>query len=149
MTFRPDSRTDSVVITLLDDDLNEGLEEFTLQLVLTDEQLGMPDVLRESTVRIFDDEGVYVQARVHDLQVACINSMVCISDIVHVVLLVVIFWYICVSRKACDFRTHVWLQRMHEISCLHAPALYKNEEIRYRVVTNSGSNYLYMPHVLQ
>ena len=94
MTFRPDSRTDSVVITLLDDDLNEGLEEFTLQLVLTDEQLGMPDVLRESTVRIFDDEGVYVQARVHDLQVACISSMVCISDTVHVVLLVVIFWYV-------------------------------------------------------
>ena len=57
LTFRPDSRIISTAVSLIDDDLNEGLEEFTLQLVLTDEQLGMPDVLRESTVRIFDDEG--------------------------------------------------------------------------------------------
>ena len=66
LTFRPDSRTVSVTIPLIDDDLNEGLEEFTLQLVLTDEQLGMPDILRESTVRILDDEGTWV----HDLQTA-------------------------------------------------------------------------------
>lgn len=58
LTFRPDSRTVSVTVPLIDDDLNEGQEEFTLQLVLTDERLGMPDVLRESTVRIFDDEGM-------------------------------------------------------------------------------------------
>ena len=57
MTFRPDLRIVSTLVRLIDDDLNEGLEEFTLQLVLTDEQLGMPDVLRESIVRIFDDEG--------------------------------------------------------------------------------------------
>ncbi len=65
LTFRPDSRTVSTAVPLIDDDLNEGLEEFTLQLVLTDEQLGMPDVLRESTVRIFDDEGMTYCTWVH------------------------------------------------------------------------------------
>lgn len=71
LTFRPDSRTVSTIVPLIDDDLNEGLEEFTLQLVLTDEQLGMPDVLRESTVRIFDDEGTYIcTCWVHSLQAA-------------------------------------------------------------------------------
>ena len=59
LTLRPDSRIARTTVSLLDDDLNEGLEEFILQLVLTDEQLGMPDILRESTVRIFDDEGGY------------------------------------------------------------------------------------------
>ena len=60
LTFRPDSRIVSVEVILNDDDLNEGLEYFSLQLVLTDERLGMPDILKESTVRIFDDEGVCV-----------------------------------------------------------------------------------------
>lgn len=57
LTFKPDTKIVSTIIPLIDDDLNEGLEEFTLQLLLTDEQLGMPGVLRESTVRILDDEG--------------------------------------------------------------------------------------------
>lgn len=57
LTFRPDSKIVTAQVDLINDELNEGLEDFTLQLVLTDEQLGTPDVLRESTVRIFDDEG--------------------------------------------------------------------------------------------
>ena len=63
LNFRPDSRIVTTTIDVYDDDLNEGLEDFTLQLILTDERLGMPDVLRESVVRIFDDEGVCVCVR--------------------------------------------------------------------------------------
>ena len=60
LTFTPDSRITLTQIILNNDELNEGLEDFTLQLVLTDENLGMPGVLRESIVRIFDDEGVCI-----------------------------------------------------------------------------------------
>ena len=57
LTFRPNSRIVNSDVILYDDDINEGLEEFTLQLILTDQQLGRPGILRESTVRIIDNEG--------------------------------------------------------------------------------------------
>ena len=59
LTFTPSSASELVRVTLFDDLSSEGLEEFSVELVLVDETLGEPGVVREAMVIIADNESEF------------------------------------------------------------------------------------------
>ena len=60
LTFDQVRRTQTVSVVILDDDVSDGVKEFSLQVLPVDTQLRSP--LAESTVRIFDNESKYLLA---------------------------------------------------------------------------------------
>lgn len=56
LTFTPGSGVGEVRLSLLDDSENEGLEEFSVAIVLVDGMLGRPGIVGEALVQILDDE---------------------------------------------------------------------------------------------
>ena len=64
LTFGPNVTMATNVVTLLDDEISEGLEIFFINIVLVNEALGDPGVLQTATVLLFDNEGEGVSVRV-------------------------------------------------------------------------------------
>ncbi len=56
LTFTPTSVTREVRVRILDDGRSEGLEDFSVDMVLVDEKLGQPGVITQALVQILDDE---------------------------------------------------------------------------------------------
>lgn len=56
LTFTSTAASNQIRINLFEDLASEGLEEFFLRVVLLDERLGLPGVVAEATVFIFDNE---------------------------------------------------------------------------------------------
>ncbi len=56
LTFRPGVTTATRTVFLLDDQISEGLENFEVQVVLVDQELGDPGVVVSATVLVFDNE---------------------------------------------------------------------------------------------
>ncbi len=57
LTFGPGVTTANRTIMLLDDEISEGLENFEVQVVLVNEELGDPGVIVSARVLVFDNEG--------------------------------------------------------------------------------------------
>ena len=57
LTFGPGVTMATNTVFLMDDELSEGLERFTIDIVLVNEALGDPGVLQTATVLLFDNEG--------------------------------------------------------------------------------------------
>ncbi len=56
LTFGPGVTTATRTVFLLDDQISEGLEDFEVQVVLVDQELGDPGVVVSATVLVFDNE---------------------------------------------------------------------------------------------
>ena len=79
LTFSPSETIITVRVNLLDDDASEGSEDFLLQLVLVDEQLGRPGVVSQASVLLLDNESEFkVVSACTDL---CACVCVCANDI--------------------------------------------------------------------
>ena len=59
LTFTPTLASNQIQVALSEDLDSEGIEEFFLQVVLVDEQLGLPGLVVEARVFIFDNESKY------------------------------------------------------------------------------------------
>ena len=57
LRFTPSVLQQRVQIDLIDDDLNDGVETFLLQLLPASDNLGSSGILAEATVEIDDNEG--------------------------------------------------------------------------------------------
>ena len=58
ITFTPTSSSNELTITLLDDSDSEGTEEFFVNIIVVDENLGRPGEIQRASVLIFDDESM-------------------------------------------------------------------------------------------
>lgn len=56
LTFTPNSTVSQVRVNLTDDSESEGLEEFSVDIILVDEMLGRPGIVNQSLVQILDNE---------------------------------------------------------------------------------------------
>ena len=56
LTFTPTMATGEVRVNLLDDRRSEGLEDFLVDVVLVDENLGQPGIIAQAVVQILDNE---------------------------------------------------------------------------------------------
>ena len=74
LTFDQVRRTQTVNVVILDDDVSDGVKEFSLQVLPVDMQLRSP--LAESTVQILDNESKHLG--VGSYECVCVCVCVCV-----------------------------------------------------------------------